>query len=140
MAALRQFQTFSGLEWLPHNQTLCGSDECLLFRIAHIAAEAAELSHIGCGAGNLRRSGGLGHVPRYFFHLLDDLATVDEEGLELPNLAAARAGAENFARSMAAASVLDMGKINLDHRIEVTNEAGEDVLTVRFGDVISIQG
>ncbi len=46
---------------------------------------------------------------------------------------------EQYALDMTAASVLEQHKINLHHRIEVTNEAGQDVLTVEFGDVITVE-
>ena len=59
--------------------------------------------------------------------------------MELPDIGAARAQAEKYARSLAAASVEKRGIVNLDHRIEVTNEAGQDVMTVRFADVVTIE-
>lgn len=37
-------------------------------------------------------------VPRYYFHLLNDLDAPDEEGKELPDLAAAREQARYNAR------------------------------------------
>ncbi len=63
----------------------------------------------------------------------------DEEGLELPNLEAARARAEAYALDMTAATVLEERKINLHHRIEVTDGMGQKVLTVEFGDLVTIE-
>jgi hypothetical protein len=40
---------------------------------------------------------------------------------------------------MSAASVREHRKINLHHRIEVTNDSGEDVATVEFGDVVKVE-
>ena len=77
-------------------------------------------------------------MPRYYFHLRDDLSADDEEGLDLPSPDAARARAEAFARALIAASVLERGLINLAHRIDVANEEGRDVLTVTFGDVVAV--
>ena len=85
-------------------------------------------------------SGCLAWVPLYYFHLRDDISADDEEGRELPNLDAARAQAEAYARDMSAASVLEHGKINLHHRIEVADESGSIVSTVEFGDVVAIEG
>ena len=79
-------------------------------------------------------------MPRFYFHLRNDLSVDDEEGRELPDVEAARVQAEKYALDMSAASVLEQGKINRDHRIVVTNEAGQDVLTVRFGEVVTIEG
>jgi hypothetical protein len=92
-----------------------------------------------CVTGNLRLPDRWSQVPRYHFHLRDDLSVVDHEGLELPGVGAARARAEEYARAMTAASVLEHGRINLNHRIEVTNEAGQDILSVKFGDVVTIE-
>lgn len=78
-------------------------------------------------------------MPRFYFHLRDDVSADDEEGKELPDIGAARAQAEKYARALAAASVAERGILNLDHRIEVTNEAGQDALTVRFADVVTIE-
>jgi hypothetical protein len=78
-------------------------------------------------------------VPRYFFHLYNDLVAKDEEGTELPDLAAAREQAAEHAREMVCASVRE-GHLNLDHRIEVTDEAGKLLLTVTFRDAFTIEG
>lgn len=78
-------------------------------------------------------------MPRYYFDLRDDLSADDDEGLNLPDLDAARARPEEFARAMTAASVLEHGRINLAHRIEVANEEGQEVLTVTFGDVVTVE-
>ena len=76
-------------------------------------------------------------MPRYFFHLHNDIETRDEEGVELADLAAARGLAEREARSIAAHSVTG-GTLDLAHSIEVTDAGGTTVLRVRFGDVIEI--
>ena len=76
---------------------------------------------------------------RYFFHLHNDIQTQDEEGLELPDLAAARLHAEQAAREMAAESVRQ-GHLNLSHCIEVVSADETERLIVRFGDAIRIVG
>ena len=78
-------------------------------------------------------------MPRYFFHLYDDMAVVDEEGVELPDVEAARGKALHDARAMACAEVLE-GRLNLSHRIEVADEAGSVLLTLEFGDTVEVEG
>ena len=77
-------------------------------------------------------------MPRYFFHVVDDLDTVDHEGLELPNIEAAKAGAVEAARALICETVKD-GHIALDHWIDIQNEAGVVLETVLFRDVIEIR-
>jgi len=77
-------------------------------------------------------------VPRFFFNLYDDMVVMDEEGSELPDLAAARVRATASAREMACAEVLK-GHLTLNHRIEVVDEAGERVCTVHFSDVVAVE-
>jgi len=76
-------------------------------------------------------------VPRFFFHLYNDIECRDEEGIEMPNAAIALQRAAAAARSMAAESVLK-GRLALDHRIVVEDEAGGHIGTVRFRDVVEI--
>lgn len=78
-------------------------------------------------------------MQRYYFHLRNDMSVDDEEGQELPDLEAARGVAAQYALDMSAVSIRERAKLNLHHRIEVANDAGEIVLTVEFGDVVAIQ-
>ena len=78
-------------------------------------------------------------MPRYFFHLRNDLDVPDYEGNDLPNVEAARAQAVAFAVDMAAASLQEHRKLNLHHRIDVEDEAGKVLLTVAFGDAVAIE-
>jgi hypothetical protein len=76
-------------------------------------------------------------VPRFFFHLHNDLDTCDEEGRDLPDLAAARSAAEEDARHMAAESVRE-GRLNTSHFVEVSGDDGQSLLRVTFGEVVKI--
>ena len=78
-------------------------------------------------------------MPRYYFHLRDDLSVDDEEGQELPNLQAAREVALQNARSIACEAV-HKGHLNLDHRIDVADATGEIVLTLPFREAFTIEG
>ena len=77
-------------------------------------------------------------MPRYYFHLYNDIDARDEEGVELPDLEAARDHATAEARNMTSVSVLEHGRVNLHHRIEVADHAGAVVATVEFGDAVAI--
>jgi hypothetical protein len=78
-------------------------------------------------------------MPHFYFHLHDDMDVLDEEGIELPDLKAARERGIRYAVDMTAASVLERRKINLHHRIEVADESGQVRHVVEFGDVIRIE-
>ncbi|MDX3901088.1 MAG: hypothetical protein QHC40_11365 [Sphingobium sp.] len=75
---------------------------------------------------------------RYFFHIYNDDITLDDEGVELPDLNAARQRALREARLLAAESVVEHGHLILHHRIDIAM-ADETVATVRFGDAIQVQ-
>lgn len=77
-------------------------------------------------------------MPHFYFHLFNDMTSIDEEGVDLPNVAAATERAVAHAREMAAESVRE-GHLVLDHRIEVANEAGQTIETVYFGDVVRVE-
>lgn len=78
-------------------------------------------------------------MARYFFHLHNDIEAEDPEGVELPDLAAARKWAMRSARDLAAASLVEHGRIVRSHRIDVADQSGAVVLTVRFGDVVAVE-
>lgn len=76
-------------------------------------------------------------VPRFFFHLYDDIVALDEEGKEFPTSEAAREEAIRNARHLACAEVLE-GHLGLNHRIEVTDANDVPVATVTFKDVVKL--
>ena len=76
-------------------------------------------------------------MPRYYFHLFNDITSTDEEGTFLPNDASALQRAATVAREMAAESVRQ-GHLVLEHRIEVAKR-GETIGIVQFGDVVQIR-
>jgi hypothetical protein len=78
-------------------------------------------------------------VARYYFHVFNDEITLDEEGYEFPDLDGARAFAVKNARSLVCESV-QKGHLNLDHRIEIADEAGARKMTVTFREAFTIQG
>ena len=78
-------------------------------------------------------------MPRYFFHLYNDVETMDEEGRIFPDLAAARANAVKEAREMMLETISE-GRINFSHRIDIADEAGEIVGSVTFGEAVTVEG
>ena len=76
-------------------------------------------------------------VPRYYFHLYNNVVIRDEEGDELPDLEAARAEALEAARGMICHSVKG-GKLNLSHRVDVHDDKGKQLFTLPFRNAITI--
>lgn len=76
-------------------------------------------------------------MPRFYFHLYDDMVSLDEEGKVLPTIDAARKEAVRNARHLACAEVLD-GHLGLNHRIEVTDANDAHIATVVFKDVVKL--
>ena len=70
-------------------------------------------------------------MARYYFNIRNDVDTDDAEGVELPDLDAAREHAMDGARDLVCADI-KKGYLNLDHRIIVTDERGDEVLTLTF--------
>ena len=78
-------------------------------------------------------------MPRYFFHLYNDEVVMDDEGRELPDLAAAYANATSEARQMMTETVIH-GRINFSHWIDVADEVGAVLATVTFRDAVTVDG
>lgn len=78
-------------------------------------------------------------MPRYYFHLFNDVNAEDEEGLILRDDTVAMQKAMTSARELAAESVRE-GHLVLDHRIEIENDGGQKIGVVRFRDVVRVEG
>jgi hypothetical protein len=76
-------------------------------------------------------------VPRFFFHLYDDMVVLDREGEVLPTVERAREKAVRTARDIACAEVRE-GHLGLNHRIEVTDANDSPVATVAFKDAVKL--
>ncbi|MDB5693254.1 MAG: hypothetical protein JWO81_2317 [Alphaproteobacteria bacterium] len=77
-------------------------------------------------------------MPRYFFHIHDDVVVMDDEGIELPDAEAARREAVAGIREMMCEQ-LRKGRLALHHRIEVADAAGAPVLSLAFGETVAIE-
>lgn len=78
-------------------------------------------------------------MPRYFFHLYNDVVAMDEEGVDLPDLEAARANGIKEAREMMLETVAE-GRINFSHRIDVADESGAVLATTPFAEAVRVEG
>lgn len=62
----------------------------------------------------------------------------DEEGLELPDEGAALSTALEEARILACESITTHGTVHLNHRIVVTDNRGDQLFAVTFGEAFTI--
>jgi len=76
-------------------------------------------------------------MPRFFFNIKNDIDVIDPEGQELDNLAAARQQAIAYARDLAAEAVRQ-GEVDLKHSIIISDEDGDELLTVTFAEAFAI--
>ncbi len=78
-------------------------------------------------------------MPRFHLHIHDGAGlSPDEESLDLENLAAARAHAVRGIRSLAGEEVRT-GHLSLEGRVEITDDAGTLLDTVRFVDAVEVR-
>ncbi len=78
-------------------------------------------------------------MPRYFFHVCNgDGFTTDEEGLELPDVDAARATAVEGLRDIMASELKD-GLLKTASFIEIEDETHELLLTVPFSEAVTVE-
>lgn len=77
-------------------------------------------------------------MARYHLHIYcDDSFAEDQEGIECPNLEAAKAEAMKGARSILADDLMQ-GRVDLRGRIDVADDTGSVVETIRFEDAVEI--
>lgn len=78
-------------------------------------------------------------MPRFYFHLLNDLDVPDDEGRELPDLDAAREIARRNVLFTAAESIKEHAHLVRSHRIQIEDADGKVLDAVHFGDVIAVK-
>ena len=78
-------------------------------------------------------------MPRFFFHLRNDLDVPDDEGRELADLLAARQHAVCLVQFEIAEGAKRDARIVLSHRIEIEDEQGRVLDTGWFRDVIQVE-
>ena len=78
-------------------------------------------------------------MARYFFHLRDgEDHTLDPEPVELPDVETAARRAHREARVILGNDLQESGRIKLDYRIDVEDEAGTILYTLPFTEVVEI--
>jgi len=75
-------------------------------------------------------------MPRYFFHLYDGTETRDPDGLELPDIEAARVVATHELRQLATYEVHRGGGVKLSDRIDIVDESGRVLDNVCYADIV----
>ena len=78
-------------------------------------------------------------MPRFYFHLYNDIDAADDEGVDFPDLASARADAVRQARVTFAETAKDEGRVVLHHRIDIEDEHGRVLGTVYFRDAVKVE-
>jgi hypothetical protein len=79
-------------------------------------------------------------VPRFYFHVRDDLDAPDDEGAELSDLGTAWKHACHSARSLMCETLIGEGRITLHHCIDIQDEQRKVLATVRFSDAVTVEG
>jgi hypothetical protein len=78
-------------------------------------------------------------MPKFYFHLYNDMDVPDDEGKDLLDLHSARAWASWQARVLVGETVKEEGRVPLKHRIDIEDERHEVVGSISFGDVVTIE-
>lgn len=76
-------------------------------------------------------------MPRFWFHIYNDVETIDYEGKQFRDLNAARKHAIEGARDLMCAGV-KKGEINLSHWIEVEDDKAA-ITVVPFGEALNVR-
>ncbi|MBA2771457.1 MAG: hypothetical protein M3428_00600 [Pseudomonadota bacterium] len=77
-------------------------------------------------------------MPRFFFHIYDDGIARDADGRDFPDAEAAKREAIKGARELMCEQVRE-GRLALNHRVEIEDDTGNRVATLRFGDLVQIE-
>jgi hypothetical protein len=79
-------------------------------------------------------------MPRYFFHVLNDIESREEDGQEFPDLDAAKAEARATAADLIRDEIRAGRLLHPDHRIEIEDGRGHVLHVLRFGDLVAGAG
>ena len=78
-------------------------------------------------------------MPRYFFHLHNDVDVEDREGKDFADLRAACEHATELARFEFAESAKERARIKLSHHIDIEDSSGVVLATITFGDAVRVE-
>lgn len=122
----------------------CGMDARLSATSAHFRREStpplSRLSGRRDGPGTEPAVKRLLVVPKYYFHVRNDINADDDVGVELSDEAAARAHAQEGARDLICHSIREHSRVNLDHHINVTDKTGIVLFPVTFRECFTLIG
>ena len=78
-------------------------------------------------------------MPRYYIHIYNDAVTIDEAGMELRDLPAAKYEAIRGARSIMAEDLVAGHPLKLFHRVEIANADGKVLAVIPFRELVTIE-
>ncbi|GAA3709310.1 hypothetical protein GCM10022268_18260 [Sphingomonas cynarae] len=78
-------------------------------------------------------------MPRFHLNIFSDVEARDDEGIERPDLDRVIKEAVVGVRDLVASNIREGRAVYRSHRIEITDEAGNLMHTVYFGDVIDLR-
>ena len=78
-------------------------------------------------------------MPQYFLNIFDTVSVPDVEGINKSNLESATLAAIEGARDVIAGDIRDGLPIHGTYRIEIADNGGQVLHTVRFADVIDFR-
>jgi hypothetical protein len=76
-------------------------------------------------------------MPQYFFHVLNDIESRDDDGQFFTNLDEAVTEARETAADLIRDEIRAGRQIHPDHRIEIEDEQSRVVHVLRFGDLFA---
>lgn len=76
-------------------------------------------------------------MPRYYFHVFNEMETRDDDGQEFSGPDAARKEARDAAADLIREEIRAGRPICPDHRIEIEDEQRQLIDVLRFGDLIA---
>jgi hypothetical protein len=78
-------------------------------------------------------------MPRYHINIFNDLDVIDEEGVELPDLASAKLRAIGGGREIMAEHLKAGCPLRLFHRLEIADEGGRVLAVISFRELMTIE-
>lgn len=78
-------------------------------------------------------------MPRFHLNVFNDDVSLDPDGIDRPDLKAAKHEAVRGARALIADDVIAGRPVHQSHRVEITDQNGNVLDIVRFGDMVELQ-
>ncbi|WP_128082384.1 hypothetical protein [Sphingomonas sp. Ant20] len=78
-------------------------------------------------------------MPHFYMNVYNNVVAIDEEGIERADLETVMSEAVRGARALIAEHIQNGKTVHTSHRIEIADDAGKVLHTVRFGDIVDIR-